>query len=201
AADLILTSPVEAPLVRRGATPLTTVTAAAPGAVMACVSAPSDRIGTVGGVNLGVDVKSVAALLDDRWQRAAAPRAAWAAIARAGMRFENWENCGVKLEGRPSPASILVTRADGSYADDVNDGNPATTFFLVPRRYAADRVAAMLSRAGDLDETEGGEKMRVFLSVFRDGPHTLLVEQGIPLRAATTARKGFIALYVERQAP
>jgi hypothetical protein len=164
---------------------LVTVARLAPGAAVACVSAPSDRIGTVTGVNLGVNIKSIAVLLDARWQPDPAPRL-------AGARFDNWENCGAKLEGRPSPASTLVVAPDGSASDDVNDGNPATTFSLVPRRYSAADLAAMLRPAG---QTDADSHLRITARVYRGPPGRVLIMEGTPLDGQA---EGFIAGYVER---
>jgi hypothetical protein len=185
-ADLVLSGPLSAPPLAHGATKLTTLHAAAPGAAVACVSARSDRIGTVADVNLDVHIKSVAVLLDARWRRVSDPRAAWAGIAAAGRRFANWENCGAKAEGPPSPASVLVASPYGGYADDVLDGNPGTTFNIVARHYGADAVAAMLGGQGYPD----GE-VRIFMSVLEGPQGMALVQQGI------AAQGGFIAFYVQ----
>jgi hypothetical protein len=185
AANLALRSEVAAPLVRRGTTRLVAVHTAA-GAAIACVAAASDAIGAVSGVNLGVEVKSVAVLLDARWRAVADAPAAWAALARTGARFENWENCGAKLEGAPSPASLLVPDAAGA-GDDIADGNPGTTYNLVPRRYDSTTIAAMLGSGAAM----GG--MTVRLHIFAAGARRLLVMQGIAAGAP-----GFLALYLER---
>lgn len=185
AANLALHSQIAAPFVRRGTTMLVAAHTAR-GATIACVAAPSGAIGTVRGVNIGVAVRSVAVLLDARWHRVGDAAAAWAALERAGMRFENWENCGVKLEGPPSPASLLVPDARGA-SDDIADGNPGTTYRPVPRRYGRATIAAMLSPQG---YTHGG--LSIHLSIFADGARRALVMQGL-----ARERPGFIALYLE----
>jgi hypothetical protein len=185
-ANLALRSPVAAPFIRRGTTPLVTVHAA-DGAEIACVAAASDAIGTVSGVNLGVAVKSVAVLLDAQWRPVADAQAAWVALARAGTRFENWENCGAKLEGPPSPASVLVPDAAGAQ-DDIADGNPGTTYNLVPRRYDSATIAAMLGPDGYV-----ADGVTTRLMIFADGARRLLVMQGI-----APGPRGFLALYLER---
>lgn len=201
AANLALHSPIAAPLVRRGTTMLV-ATHAARGATIACVAAPADTIGTVRGVNVGVAVKSVAVLLDARWHRMRDAPAAWAALARAGMQFANWENCGVKLEGPPSPASLLVPDARGA-SDNIDDGNPGTTYRPVPRRYGRATIAAMLGPRGYAQRG-----LSIHLSIFADGARRALVMQGLVTPGAVTPgraarqpagkRPGFIALYLER---
>ncbi len=133
--------------------------------------------------------------------------AAWAALARAGIRFANWENCGVKLEGPPSPASQLVPDAHGA-SDDIADGNPGTTYRPVPRHYDSATIAAMLSRRGY--RLHG---LSIHLAIFADGTRRALVMQGLVNRGLVNrglvnrghvprqsagARPGFIALYLEK---
>lgn len=186
AANLALRSPEAAPLVGRGTTKLVAVHAAE-GAMIACVAAASDAIGAVPGVNLGVAVKSVAVLLDARWHPVPDARTAWAALARAGTRFENWENCGAKLEGPPSPASQLVPDGAGA-EDDIADGNPGTTYNVIARRYDAATIAAMLSPRG-----HASGDMTIRLRIFAAGARRLLVMQG-----TAPGVPGFLALYLER---
>ncbi len=147
-----------------------------PGAAIACISAPSDAVGPTSGVNLGVYVKSVAVLMDARWHRIDT------AGALAGRRFENWENCGEKPEGQPSPMSRLMPGTDGGLVEDVFDGNPRTNLNVLRRVWPRPAVQAML---GD-GLAVGG--MRLRLAAFGNGASRLLVLRGDP--------GGFIAAYV-----
>ena len=118
------------------------------------------------------------------------------------MQFANWENCGVKLEGPPSPASVLVPDARGA-SDDIADGNPGTTYRPVPRRYGRATIAAMLGPRG---YTQDG--LSIHLSIFADGARRALVMRGLATSNSVTpnpiapgsagTRRGFIALYLER---
>lgn len=160
----------------RPALPLVTSHALGPGAAIACVSAASGAVGPTTGVNLGVHVKSVAVLMDAGWHRIDA------AGALAGATFENWENCGEKPEGRPSPMSRLMPGAAGGLVEDVFDGNPGTNLAVLRRVWTAAAVRAMLGRG------LAAAGMTLRLAAFGRGARRLLVLRGDP--------DGFIAAYV-----
>lgn len=168
--DLRLLAPGAPP---RGLVALHTL---APGAAIACVSAPSDAVGPTLGVNLGVHVKSVAVLMDAGW------REIDTSGVLAGGTFENWENCGEKPEGRPSPMSKLMPGPEGGLVEDVFDGNPGTNLNVIRRVWSRDAVLAMLGDGLAVAE------LTLHLTAFAHGADRLLVLRGDPY--------GFIAAYV-----
>ncbi|MFL9930235.1 hypothetical protein P0D88_13430 [Paraburkholderia sp. RL18-103-BIB-C] len=199
--NAMLVSPVAAPLLSPGNNPLlsTHLAANVPGAGIACVSAVSNSIGTVTGVNAGVDVKSVAVLLDNGWSVSAAPFADWAAFSASGAVFNGWENCGAKAEGAPSPSSTLNVNADGSFSDNVFDGNPSTTVTTINQSFTAAQAASLLSDAGYLDSSQSPVPQTIRLKLFHNAAQqTVLVEEGIPVSGATDQNPGFIAIYFQR---
>jgi hypothetical protein len=199
--NAMLVSPVAAPLLHAGNNPLlsTHLAANAPGAGIACVSASANSIGTVTGVNADVNVKSVAVLLDDGWSVSAAPSANWAALAASGAVFDGWENCGAKAEGAPSPSSTLTVNADGSFSDNVFDGNPSTTVTTVNQSFSAAQAAALLADAGFLDASQPALAQTIRLKLYHNAAQqTVLVEEGIPVTGATDQNPGFIAIYFQR---
>jgi hypothetical protein len=199
--NAMLVSPVAAPLLSAGSNPLLSTHFAAnvPGAGIACVSAVSNSIGTVRGVNAGVDVKSVAALLDSGWNVSAAPSTDWAAFGASGAVFDGWENCGAKAEGAPSPSSTLTVNADGSFTDNVYDGNPSTTVTTINQSFTATQAASLLSDAGYLDSSQPAVPQTIRLKLYHNAAReTVLVEEGIPVSGATDQNPGFIAIYFQR---
>nr|WKF59447.1 hypothetical protein HUO10_003958 [Paraburkholderia busanensis] len=197
--NALLTTPVAAPLLAAGSNSLvsTFVATNVTGAGMACVSAASNTIGTVSGVNVGVDIKSVAALLDATWTASSTPSADWTALGALGTQFSGWENCGAKAEGAPSPSSTLTVGADGSFTDNVFDGNPGTTVTIVNQSFTAAQATALLSSAGYLDNAQAANPQTIRLKIYHNAAaQTVLVEQGIPASGATSQNPGFIALYV-----
>lgn len=199
--NAMLTSPVVAPLLTAGDNPLvsTHLAAGVPGAGTACVSAVTDSIGTVAGVNAGVNIKSVAVLLDDTWSVSATPSANWMALGAGGAVFDGWENCGAKAEGAPSPSSTLTVNADGSFSDNVFDGNPSTTVTTINQSFTAAQAASLLSDAGYLDSSQPADPQTIRLKLYHNAAQqTVLVEQGIPASGATARNPGFIAIYFPR---
>jgi hypothetical protein len=197
----MLISPMAAPLLTAGNTPLvaTHLAAGVPGAGTACVSAVTNSIGTVAGVNAGVNIKSVAALLDQTWSVSATPSANWTALGVSGAVFDGWENCGAKAEGAPSPSSTLTVNADGSFSDNVFDGNPSTTVTTINQSFTAAQAAALLSDAGYLDSSQPADPQTIRLKLYHNAAQqTVLVEQGIPASGATDQNPGFIAIYFPR---
>ncbi|ABE37154.1 hypothetical protein [Paraburkholderia xenovorans] len=199
--DAMLVSAVAAPLLGAGNNPLVSTHLAAnvPGAGTACVSAATDSTGTVTGVNAGVNIRSVAALLDDTWSVPATPSANWAALGASGAVFDGWENCGAKAEGAPSPSSTLTVNADGSFSDNVFDGNPSTTVTTINQSFSAAQASSLLSDAGYSDASQPANPQTIRLKLYRNAAQqTVLVEQGIPVGGATDQHPGFIAIYFPR---
>ena len=200
-ANAMLVSPVAAPLVAAGNTPLVSTHLASnvSGAGTACVSAVANSIGTVQSVNVGVGVKSVAALLDATWSVSGTPSANWTTLGASGAIFDGWENCGAKAEGAPSPSSTLTVHADGSFSDNVFDGNPSTTVTTVGQNFTAAQAASLLSDSGYLDTSQPANPQTIRLKLYHNaGQQTVLVEQGIPVSGATAQNPGFIAIYFPR---
>ncbi|MFT4067923.1 hypothetical protein [Paraburkholderia sp.] len=199
--NAMLVSPVAAPLLSAGNNSLlsTHLTADVPGAGIACVSAATNSIGTVTGVNAGVNVKSVAVLLDNDWSVSAAPSANWAALGASGAVFDGWENCGAKAEGAPSPSSTLTVNADGSFSDNVFDGNPSTTVTTINQSFTAAQATSLLSDAGYPDSSQAAAPQTIRLKLYHNAAQqTVLVEEGIPVSGATNQNPGFIAIYFQR---
>ena len=69
------------------------------------------------------------------------PSANWTTLGASGAVFDGWENCGAKAEGAPSPSSTLTVNADGSFSDNVFDGNPSTTVTTVNQSFTAAQAA------------------------------------------------------------
>ncbi len=84
-------------------------------------------------------------MLDGSWTASTTPDANWSALGASAAVFDGWENCGAKAEGSPSPSSTLTINADGSFSDNVFDGNPTTTVTIVDQRLQFDtgRVDAL----------------------------------------------------------
>lgn len=198
----VLVSPVAAPLVMAGNNALVSLyqPTAFAGAGIACVSAAAGSIGTVTGVNAGVNVKSVAALLNNTWTPVTEPMSAWAKLAASAAVFDGWENCGAKAEGGPSPASTLTVNADDSFTDNVFDGNPSTTVRIVDQSFSATQAMQMLSGAGLTDTSNAQNPQVIRLTIYANAAsQTLLVEQAIPVSGATNGNPGYVAIYFPRQ--
>ncbi|MGA7780535.1 MAG: hypothetical protein WCA85_22925 [Paraburkholderia sp.] len=197
--NAMLVSTVAAPLLTAGSNPLvsTYLAASVPGAGVACVSAMTNSIGTVTDVNAGVNIKSVAALLDGIWSVSSTPSEDWAELGSNGAAFDGWENCGAKAEGAPSPSSTLTVNEDGSFSDNVFDGNPSTTVTTISQSFTAAQAAALLSDGGYLDSSQPANPQTIRLRVYRNtAQQTVLVEQAIPTSGATSQNPGYIAIYV-----
>lgn len=197
-AATVLVAPAASALLVAGSNPLSALyrNASAPGALVACVSAPAGSTGLVGGINLGVNIKSAAVLLDDSWRDAGA--GALPALAARGAIFDGWENCGEKPEGRPSPASTRTLLSDGSLRDDIYDGNPSTNLNIITITTSAAGLAAMLSAQGYATSASSGAAYTVWLRAYRnDGGSIVLIEQGLPVSGA--ASQGYLAMYLLRQ--
>lgn len=200
-ANAMLVSSVAAPLLAAGNTALVSTHLAAnlSGAGTACVSAPTNSIGTVTGVNAGVNIKSVAALLDDTWHVSATQPADWMTLGASGAIFDGWENCGAKAEGAPSPSSTLMVHADGSFSDNVFDGNPSTTVTTVDQNFTPAQAVSLLSDAGYADSSQPANAQTIRLRIYHNAAQqTVLVEQGIPVSGATNQNPGFVAIYFPR---
>ncbi|MGE8159371.1 hypothetical protein ACQKRQ_04330 [Paraburkholderia sp. NPDC080076] len=200
-ANAMLVSPVAAPLLTAGNNTLVSTHLATnvTGAGTACVSAPTNSIGTVTGVNAGVNIKSVAALLDNGWTVSATPSANWTTLGASSAVFDGWENCGAKAEGAPSPSSTLTVNADGSFSDNVFDGNPSTTVTTVNQSFTAAQAASLLSDAGYLDSSQPANPQTIRLKIYHNAAQqTVLVEQGIPVSGPTSQNPGFVAIYFPR---
>jgi hypothetical protein len=197
----ILISPVAAPLLTAGNNALVSLhlSSTTSGSGIACVSAAANSVGTVTGANVGVNIKSVAALLDNTWTVSATPSADWAALGASAAIFDGWENCGAKAEGAPSPSSTLIVSADGSFSDNVFDGNPSTTVTTVNQSFTASQAASLLSANGYLDTSQPASAQIIRLKLYHNAARqTVLVEQGIPVTGATNQTPGFIAIYFPR---
>ncbi|SDR35136.1 hypothetical protein SAMN05443245_4955 [Paraburkholderia fungorum] len=200
-ANAILVSPVVAPLLMAGNNSLVSMhlSTTTSGSGIACVSAATNSIGTVTGVNAGVNIRSVAALLDNTWSVSASPSADWAMLGASAAIFDGWENCGAKAEGAPSPSSTLIVNADGSFSDNVFDGNPSTTVTIVGQSFNATQAASLLSNDGYLDMSQPATPQIIRLRLYHNAARqTVLVEQGIPVSGATNQTPGFIAIYFPR---
>lgn len=168
---------------------------AAPGALVACVSTPTRSTGLVSGINLNVNIKSAAVLLDSSWSAAGAN--ALSALSAAGAVFNGWENCGEKPEGRPSPASIRTLLPDGGIRDDIYDGNPSTNLNIFTLNYSATQLGAMLSAQGYAAIASSGAAYTVWLRAYRNGSGAIvLVEAGLPVSAPAT--QGYLSMYLVR---
>jgi hypothetical protein len=200
-ANAILDSPVAAPLIVAGSNALVSLhqQSGYAGAGIACVSANADSVGTVTSVNVGVNVKSAAALLDTTWTVVANPASTWSTFGAGAKTFDGWENCGAKAEGSPSPSSTLIVKADGSLTDNVFDGNPATTVRIVDQGFDAAQASAMLSNAGLLDTSQAASPRIIRLKIYQNASgQTVLVEQAIPTAGASNATPGYVAIYFAR---
>ena len=193
-------------LLASGQTPVVAVhrSSKAAGALAACVSAPTSSTGTIDGINLGVNIKSVATLMDATWTQASDQAAAWASIAAGSTSgravFEGWENCGAKPEGLPSPGSLRTVNADGSFSEDVYDGNPSTNLNIITLHGSAAQAAQMLSSEGYLNATQLNAAKRVWLRIYRNTANqTILMEQGLPesrsSSSSSSASPGYMAAY------
>jgi hypothetical protein len=199
-ATTVLVAPAASPLLVMGSNPLSSLyrSTATPGALIACVSAPTSSTGLVGGINLGVNIKSAAVLLDRSWSDAGANAlSALSVLAAAGVQFDGWENCGEKPEGRPSPASTRTLLPDGGLRDDIYDGNPSTNLNIITQNISAGQLGAMLSAQGCAVASSSGVAYTVWLRVYRDASgRVLLVEQGLPV--AGPATQGYLSMYLMR---
>lgn len=197
-AATVLVAPAASALLVAGGNPLSSLyrNPGVPGALVACVSAPTSSTGLVGGINLGVNIKSAAVLLDDSWGEAGAD--ALSALAARGAVFDGWENCGEKPEGRPSPASTRTLLPNGGMRDDIYDGNPSTNLNIITVNTGAAQLAAMLSAQGHAAIAMSGAAYTVWLRVYRNGSGgILLIEQGLPVSGPAT--QGFLSMYLMRQ--
>ncbi|WP_250455364.1 hypothetical protein [Caballeronia sp. ATUFL_M2_KS44] len=196
-----LASPIAAPFVVAGNNALASLyrPSSYAGAGIACVSAPTNSIGTVVNVNAGVNIKSVAALLNAGWSLVPNATATWSTFGASAKVFDGWENCGAKAEGSPSPASTLTVNADGSFSDNVFDGNPSTTVRIVDQAFSATQASAMLSDAGLADTSQPNAPQTIRLHIYQNAANqTVLVEQAIPASGASTDHPGYVAIYFAR---
>lgn len=191
-AATVLVAPAASALLAAGNNPVSSVyrSVTTPGALIACVSAPTSSTGLVSGINLGVNIKSAAVLLDKGWTDAGVN-----ALPAAGAVFAGWENCGEKPEGRPSPASKRTLLTDGSLRDDIYDGNPSTNLNIITVRTSAAGLAAMSSSGGYAATSTSGVAYTVWLRVYRNSSGgMLMVEQGLPVSGP--AAPGYLSMYL-----
>jgi len=171
--------------------------ASLPGLLEVCVSGKGESTNVISPINLGVIAESAAVLLDAAWSPVASQAVAWAAIAQRRAVLSGWENCGVKPEGSPSPSSLLTAHTDGSYSEDVYDGNPGTTFNVFSQVVPAAQMAAMLTDSGYATTADPARPMQLYWRIFADSlGRQALIEIGLPRSSAPQSLKGFIALYV-----
>ena len=194
-----VTSSTASALLPTGSTALVAehVEASLPGVREVCVSGHGESTNVIAPINLGVIAQSAAVLLDAGWNPVGNRAGAWAAIAQRRAVLSGWENCGVKPEGAPSPSSLLTAQTDGGYAEDVYDGNPATTFNVISHAVPAAQMAAMLSDSGYPTSGDPARPMQLYWRIYGNGAgRQLLIEMGLPSAGAPPSLKGFIALYV-----
>jgi hypothetical protein len=171
------------------------VDAALPGLREVCVSGDGQSVNVIDNINLGVGVKGAALLLDQTWSAANASDA-WTAAVTAGTKLSGWENCGAKAEGPPSQSSLLSPVGDGSYSEDVYDGNPGTTFNTITQIVPATQVNDMLGEAGYASHSDPSRPLQLYLRAFKNATGALiLVEIGIADGPGEDPGKGFIELY------
>ena len=195
----VVTTSTALVLLPKGATTLVAehVEAALPGLREVCVSDSGESTNVISPINLGVIAKSVAVLLDAGWNPVAAQSSAWTALAQRHAVLMGWENCGVKPEGAPSPSSLLTAQSDGSYTEDVYDGNPGTTFNVISQVVPAAQMTAMLTDSGYATTDDPSRPMQLYWRLFADGAgRQALIEIGLPRSSAPQSLKGFIALYI-----
>jgi hypothetical protein len=193
--------PATSTLLNFGSNPLNSLyrTANVAGAIVACISAPTNSTGITENINLGVNIKSVAILLDASWSEVTNLANVWRDLSAARQSFESWENCGEKPEGRPSPASVRTLSEDGGFTDDVYDGNPSTNLNILTSHITAAEADAMLSANGRLVVTQSGKRERIQLKIYRNSKNqTLIVEHGLPEVGSGTLLTGFLAGYFQR---
>jgi hypothetical protein len=194
-----LTSPAASALLPKGTETLIAQHAepALPGVLEVCVSGSGESTNVVAPINVGVVAQSAAVLLDAGWSPVPDLAAAWAALAQRHAVLAGWENCGVKPEGAPSPSSRLTVGSDGSYAEDVYDGNPGTTYNVISQVFSAAQVSAMLGDAGWATVSDPTRPLQLFWRIYADGSgRQMLIEMGLPQTNAPSSLKGFISLYV-----
>jgi hypothetical protein len=194
-AATVVVAPAASALLTASSNPLSSLyrSATTPGALIACVSAPTSSTGLISGINLGVNIKSAAVLLDNSWTDAGS-----AALPARGAVFEGWENCGEKPEGRPSPASIRTLLAEGGLRDDIYDGNPSTNLNIITVDTSAAALAEMLSAQGHVTSAMSGAVYTIWLRVYRNASGgILLVEQGLPVSGPAT--QGYLSMYLMQQ--
>jgi hypothetical protein len=171
------------------------VDSALPGLREVCVSGDGQSVNVIDNINLGVNAKSAALLLDQTWS-AADSSDAWAAAVSAGTKLSGWENCGVKAEGLPSQSSLLSPLGDGSYSEDVYDGNPGTTFNTITQTVSASQVNAMLAPGGYASGADPTRPLQLYLRAFKSTAGALIfVEIGIASEPGEDPGKGFIEFY------
>ncbi len=194
-----VTATTASALLAAGSTPLVAehADAAYPGMREVCVSGHGETTNAVGPINLGVMAQSAALLLDSGWSPGADRAAAWSALAARGATLSGWENCGVKPEGAASRSSGLTAQVDGSYREDVYDGNPGTTFNTVTQAIPATQMSAMLSDAGyDASAANPQRPLRLYWRLYVDGSaRQLWVQIGVPATGATASVVDFVSVY------
>ena len=196
-APAYVTATTGSPLLAVGSTTIVAehVDSTLPGLREICVSGDGQSVNVIDNINLGVGSKSAALLLDQTWA-AANSSDAWAAVVTAGSKLSGWENCGVKAEGQPSQSSLLTPLSDGSYSEDVYDGNPGTTFNTITQTVPASAVDAMLAAGGYANSADPTRPLQLYLRAFKNATGAVVfLEIGIATGLGEDPRRGFVELY------
>jgi hypothetical protein len=147
-------------------------------------------------INLGDYSQSAALLMSANWNAIDASQA-WSRASANGTPWQGWEDCGIKPEGPPSPASTLVPNAQGGYSEAIYDGNPGTTFNVLANNFNPTQVSAMLSPAGWVCTLNPKRSLLLTLRAYSDNAgHQIWVEMGYPL-TPNDPTQGFVSLYVQ----
>ena len=196
-APAVLTAPSASQLLKAGANLVLTqyTNANLPGLSVACISGVGSTTNINSDINLGDYSQSAALMMSANWN-AIDPVLAWSKASASGASWQGWEDCGIKPEGPPTPASTLVPNAQGGYSEAIFDGNPGTTFNVLANNYTAAQVASMLSPSGLVSTVNPKRSLLLTLRAYADNAgHQIWVEMGYPL-TPTDPTQGFVSLYV-----
>ena len=197
-APAVLTAPRASQLLKAGSNLVLTQynNANLPGLSVACLSGVGSTTNINSDINLGDYSQSAALLMSANWN-AVDSVTAWSKAAMSGASWQGWEDCGIKPEGLPSPASTLVPNAQGGYSEAIYDGNPGTTFNVLANNYSASQVASMLSASGLVSTVNPKRSLLLTLRAYADtAGHQIWVEMGYPLTSSDPTQ-GFVSLYVQ----
>ena len=197
-APAVLTAPNASQLLKAGSNLVLTqyTNANLPGLAVACISGVGNTNTIISDINLGDYSQSAALMMSANWN-AIDPVAAWGKASASGTGWQGWEDCGIKPEGPPTPASTLVPNAQGGYSEAIYDGNPGTTFNVLALNYSPAQVASMLSPSGLVSTVNPKRSLLLTLRAYADNAgHQVWVEMGYPLTPSDPTQ-GFISLYVQ----